>query len=79
MRWTERNNPQAKVIIEQQMAMLFRGSNSPVTVRHLADTGRQKLISLNIDLVESYLPFQDKAGKRRAAQTIANLKGQLNG
>ena len=64
-------------ILSLANSLVFRGRDKTTPGAKLAPTDRAKLIVLNVELLEHYMPHDDPVIQRRAKRTIANLEKQI--
>lgn len=64
-------------ILEEQAKILYRGKDNTVEARKIPPIDQSKLIDLNIELLEFYMPHDDPDVQRRAKRTIAHLEQQV--
>jgi hypothetical protein len=71
-------NEQSRLILKEEMKILFRGEDSPVTNRNISDKDIKKIRLMDIELINTYMDKQDDNEIRRAKRTIDNIKQQIN-
>lgn len=71
-------NKQSRLILEEEMKILFRGDNSPVVNRTISENDIIKVRQMDIELIQVYMKTLDENDLSRAKRTIENIKSSIS-